>query len=224
MTKIKICGLTRKEDIDAVNEFLPDYIGFVFAPSRRQVTLEQAEALSGMLSPVICPVGVFVNQPEEMILEAVRRGIIGMVQLHGQETPELVSSLKACLREVQGGRREDGSPLAAVPIVKAVSMDMDGALSLWNHSEADYLLLDKGAGGTGEQFDHSLILQAEPMKKPWFLAGGMNPENTGDAIRRFRPYGIDVSSGVETDGKKDREKIRRIIGQVRAEAAGGRPG
>lgn len=207
MTKIKICGLTRIEDIEAVNEFLPDYAGFVFAPSRRQVTLEQADILSGRLSPSICPVGVFVDQPEEMIAELVRRGIIRMVQLHGKETPEFARNLKRHLREACAE--------SSVMVVKAVSMDTPGELIKWNHSDVDFLLLDKGAGGTGVQFDHDLISQAEPMEKPWFLAGGMSAENVLAAIRRFRPYGIDVSSGVETDGKKDREKIRRMIELVR---------
>lgn len=211
MTKIKICGLTRMEDIEAVNELLPDYIGFVFAPSRRQVTVEQAEALSGRLSPSICPVGVFVNQPEELITEIVGRGIIRLVQLHGGETPEFAGRLKSRLNALCLGY--------PVSVMKAVSMDTPKELLRWNHSEVDFLLLDKGAGGTGEQFDHSLIAQAEPMEKPWFLAGGMRPENAAEAIRRFHPYGIDVSSGVETDGKKDREKIRRIIKNVRMERA-----
>lgn len=208
MTKIKICGLTRMEDIEAVNEFLPDYAGFVFAPSRRQVTLEQAGVLSGRLSPAVCPVGVFVNQPEELICEAAERGIIRAVQLHGQETPEAAARLRACLE-----------PLP-IPIIKAVRMDSADALLGWKESAVDYLLLDRGAGGTGEQFDHDLILEAGPIPKPWFLAGGMSAENVSAAIRRFHPYGIDVSSGVETDGRKDREKIRRFIESVRKERAG----
>lgn len=210
MTKIKICGLTRMEDIEAVNELLPDYIGFVFAPSRRQVTVKQAEALSKRLYPSICPVGVFVNQPEELITEIVRRKIIRLVQLHGKETPEFAGQLKRHLNELNYG--------PPVLVVKAVSMDNPDQLIKWNHSDVDFLLLDKGLGGTGEQFDHSLISRAEPMEKPWFLAGGMRPDNAAEAIRRFHPYGIDVSSGVETDGRKDREKIREIIERVRTES------
>lgn len=202
MTKIKICGLTRREDILAVNRYLPDYIGFVFAKSRRQVTAEQAQSLRGLLHPSICPVGVFVNEQDERICELAEKGIIRMAQLHGQETPEQVSCLKRLLK-----------PLG-VPVIKAVRMESEDSLKPWIASDADYLLLDAGSGGTGRAFDHRLIERAGTIGKPWFLAGGMNPENVSEAISHFRPYAVDVSSGVETDGRKDAAKIEKMIRKI----------
>lgn len=199
MTKIKICGLTREEDIRVVNEFLPDYIGFVFAPSRRQVTVEQAKALREKLAPAICPVGVFVSESAEVIEQIVKQGIIKAVQLHGQETPEQAAHIKELLAPWH------------IPVIKAIRMDSAAALNPWVDSAVDYLLLDAGAGGTGSQFDHSLLEAVLPIRKPWFLAGGMTPENAAEAICRFVPYGIDVSSGVETAGVKDKAKIEKMI-------------
>lgn len=203
MTRVKICGLTRQADIAAVNRFLPDYVGFVFAPSRRQVTEEQAADLSGKLKREICPVGVFVDEREDVICRLADRGVIRMVQLHGRETPEQVHRLR--------------QRLPGVPVIKAVSMEAGHRLDEWQQSEADYLLLDTGAGGTGTRFDHSLLDQAGRLLKPWFLAGGMDPENAPAAIRQFAPFGVDVSSGVEIDGKKDAGKIEKMIRSVRYE-------
>lgn len=202
MTKIKICGLTRPGDMEAVNRFMPDYIGFVFAPSRRQVTPEQAAKLSRMLRRDICPVGVFVNEQEDVICRIAEQGIIRMVQLHGQEPPEEVRRLKNRIK---------------APVIKAIRMEAGHRLDEWQQSEADYLLLDAGAGGTGAMFDHRLLAEMERLIKPWFLAGGMDPDNTAEAIQQFAPFGIDVSSGVETDGKKDVRKIERMIRSVRDE-------
>lgn len=203
MTKIKICGLTRPEDIQAVNRFVPDYAGFVFAPSKRQVTEEQAKYLSSLLIPAICPAGVFVNAEENFICRLADQGIIRAVQLHGQEPPEYVHRLKQLL----------DSP--DVPVIKAVSMTSGSSLDQWFSSEADYLLLDAGSGGTGREFDHTLIPQSGALSKPWFLAGGMSPQSAPAAIVLYHPFGVDVSSGVETDGKKDAEKIRLMIEAVR---------
>lgn len=203
MTKIKICGLTRKEDVAAANELMPDYVGFVFAKSRRQVSEEQAALLQADLNPAICPVGVFVNADKGQILRLAERGIIRMVQLHGQETPKQAARLKQAL-----------APLG-VGIIKAIRMEPGVSIREWLESEADYLLLDAGSGGTGKTFDHELLSEIGPIKKPWFLAGGMNPDNVSEAIRRFSPYGIDTSSGVETDGRKDREKMEKMVRAVR---------
>lgn len=210
MTKIKICGLTRQEDIEAVNRFLPDYVGFVFAPSRRQVTQEQAAALSRMLRRDICPVGVFVNEEEDTICRIVEQGSIRIVQLHGQESPEMVRRLK---RHMNRYRKMSGE----TAVIKAIRMEPGHRLDEWQQSEADYLLLDAGAGGTGTMFDHRLLEELGQIRKPWFLAGGMAPDNAPEAIRRFSPFGIDVSSGVETNGKKDRRKIERMIRSIRDE-------
>lgn len=198
-TKVKICGLRRPEDIEMANLFRPDYVGFVFAPGRRQVTVEQARRLRSMLHGDICPVGVFVDAPEEEICEIVRQNIISVVQLHGKETPEQADRLRRLLAPY------------GTQIIKAIRVTGKFDLEIWENSGADYLLLDSGAG-TGKTFDHSLIGK---IRKPWFLAGGMNPDNAAEAVESFRPYGIDVSSGVETNGWKDSEKVKRMIERVR---------
>lgn len=201
MTKIKICGLRRPEDIAAVNQYRPDYAGFVFAPGRRQVTPAQAVALAQELSAEICPVGVFVNAPEEMICGLVEAGTIRAIQFHGQETEEAITRMKRRFPDVL--------------LIRAVSMKENHELRRWDASEADYLLLDAGSGGTGHTFDHSLITQAGTIQKPWFLAGGMQPGNVQEAMAFFAPFGIDCSSGVETDGWKNPLKIRQMIENVR---------
>lgn len=204
MTKIKICGIRREEDIDIVNDLRPEYVGFVFAPSRRRISLKEAANLSRRLHPDICPVGVYVNAGTEDVVRAAELGVIRMVQLHGQESAAQIRELKALLP-------------AGVPVMKAVSMETGQELKRWQDSEADYLLLDAGSAGGGQLFDHRLLERAEEIRKPWFLAGGMNPDNAPEAIRRFTPYGIDVSSGVETDGYKDRKKVEMMIRRVRYE-------
>lgn len=211
MAKIKICGLTRPEDIQMVNRTEPDYVGFVFAESRRQVSIEQAAVLRAHLRPGICPVGVFVNEEEDQICQIVEHGMIEVVQLHGQETPEQVRRLRQRLNRI---------PIRfpyRVLIMKAICMEPGHELDRWLDSEVDFLLLDTGSGGTGTTFDHELIARAGQITKPWFLAGGMNPDNAKDAIERFHPYGIDVSSGVEIDGRKNNRKIESMIRSVRDE-------
>lgn len=201
MTRVKICGLRRKEDIQAVNELRPDYIGFVFAKGRRQVRMEEAMALRRLLVTDIRAVGVFVDEPLERILDVLKCGVIDMVQLHGREDETYIDKLKC-----QAG--------SLVQIIKAVRMDSADSADAWQGSAADYLLLDNGAGGTGQAFDHNLI---KAMRKPFFLAGGMKPANVEEAIKTVHPYAVDVSSGVETDGWKDRDKIEEIIRRVRYE-------
>lgn len=205
MTKIKICGLTRREDIFAVNALRPDYIGFVFAKSRRQVQMEQAQRLKKELHASIQAVGVFVHADPETEAELFRQGIIDMVQLHGQEGEGHIKRLKELTRTSCRGE---------VPVIKVVSMDGMGAVEPWQESMADYLLLDNGPGGTGEAFDHSLLLSGK-INKPFFLAGGVSPENAPELIEHYHPFALDVSSKVETDGWKDKEKIRKMIQAVR---------
>ncbi len=206
MTKVKICGLKRLADVEAVNRFSADYAGFVFAASKRQVTIQEAAVLSRELDDNICPVGVYVDASVAEIVEAVSRNIIRAVQLHGHETPEYVCELK---KQIPAG----------VLIIKAIGMTAgkEQEIDLWQQSEADYLLLDAASAGGGKPFDHTLIEQNGAISKPWFLAGGINQENTALLIRRFLPYGIDVSSGAETEGLKDPEKIEAIIRSVRNE-------
>lgn len=204
MTKIKICGIRRLEDVQAVNDLHPEYAGFVFAPGRRQVSLREAGDLSRRLHPSVCPVGVYVNADETQILEAVTAGVIRAVQLHGDESLKQVGELKKRLP-------------AGVLLIKAIRMEPGHALREWEDSEADYLLLDAKTAGGGETFDHELLGSAGGIKKPWFLAGGINAENAPSAIGRFAPYGIDVSSSVETAGCKDIRKMETLIRRVRYE-------
>jgi phosphoribosylanthranilate isomerase len=190
--KVKICGLRRPEDIAFVNEAKPDYIGFVFAKSRRQVTCEQAYELQKDLDPSILKVGVFVDAPLSEIAGIYEKGCIDVVQLHGNETDEEILAVKTAL---------------GCPVIKAVSVTKAEDFLKAQARPADYLLFDYGNGGTGKSFDWS---QIPALEKPWFFAGGIDPDNVKEALR-YHPYAIDVSSGVETDGVKDREKIRRVV-------------
>lgn len=208
MTKIKICGLRRKEDIAYVNMCKPDYIGFVFAKSRRRVTGEQAKALRAILSPDITAVGVFVNEEPEKIAELVQEGVIDMVQLHGDENEAYIEQIRKLVKNT--------------PIIKAVRVA--GMEDIAEYSDAfataDFLLFDtfsqKEYGGTGECFDWRMLKTLEKeIQKPFFLAGGINYENVEEALSQCNAFAVDVSSAVETDGYKDKEKICRMVEAVR---------
>lgn len=199
MSRIKICGLFRPEDIGFVNEARPDYIGFVFAPSKRQVSFDQAKELREKLHPAITPVGVFVNADMEEIDRLFRQDIIRMAQLHGQEDGEYIDRLKQ---------------KCAIPIIKALNVQREAELEKWERTAADFLLLDGSAGGGGLSFDWRGI---SSLRKPYFLAGGITESNIKEAAA-CKPYCIDVSSGAETDGIKDGEKICRLVQAVRQEA------
>ncbi|MCL2053584.1 MAG: phosphoribosylanthranilate isomerase [Oscillospiraceae bacterium] len=196
MPKIKICGLSRAADIEYVNSEKPDYIGFVFAESRRKVTFEQALKLREKLNPDMIPVGVFVNEAIENILQFTKSGVIDMVQLHGAEDEEYIRKLKS---------------LSGVAVIKAVPIQNKGDAQSFDNTAADYLLLDNKSGGTGQSFDWDLIGE---LKKPFFLAGGLTVDNAAHAAAKVKPFALDVSSGVETNGVKDFEKIREFIGRV----------
>lgn len=196
--KIKICGLTRPEDIDCVNRLMPDYIGFVFWPqSRRHVDRRQAAHLKAMLSTEIQAVGVFVDAPMEEVAALLDEGIIDMAQFHGEETEEDIR----CLKRVTGRL-----------VIKAVKVCSRRDVEAWLGSAADYLLFDSGMG-SGQTFDWSLL---EGVKRPYFLAGGLGAENLGQVLAHGGPYGVDLSSSLETDGRKDPEKIRRVMELVRS--------
>lgn len=197
MAKVKICGLSRECDIQVVNEVKPDYIGFVFADSKRQVTVEQAQKLREKLSQDIQVVGVFVNKPLDQVVEIVEAGIIDLVQLHGQETPQYIQELKM---------------KSTVPVIQAVRVNTKEDVIHAQDSEADYLLFDNGNGGTGERFDWGLIGE---LKRPFFLAGGLNCENVRDAIISINPFAVDTSSGVESSGYKDKNKIEEFVRRAR---------
>ena len=197
LTKVKICGLTRLCDVDAMNIAKPDYAGFIFAHSRRKVTPSQAMELRSKLVNSITPVGVFVDETIESILPLVQNDVVKMVQLHGMESEEYIAKLRK---------------LTAVPIIKAISVLQAGDVQKWESTAADYLLLDSKGGGTGQAFDWSLI---GTTAKPYFLAGGLDLSNIADAINQTTPFAVDVSSGVETDGLKDPVKIKEFVRRVR---------
>jgi len=201
VAKIKICGLTREQDIDTVNTVLPDYIGFVFARSKRQIDENRAKELKNCLNPLIKAVGVFVNEEIEKIIKLCSLQMIDMVQLHGDENEDYIRLLKKYVTN---------------KVIKAVRVKEPGDIKKAMNYPCDYLLLDayheKDYGGTGKTFDWSMI---PAINKPFFLAGGINPGNVVHAIMHHNPYCIDVSSGVETNGYKDPGKIMEIVAITR---------
>ena len=206
--KVKICGLHREEDICCVNAYLPDYIGFVFYPkSKRYVTEEQAQKLKEKLDPRIRAVGVFVNADPDEVIALLQKNIIDIAQLHGQESEEQ-------LRKI---REQTGKP-----VIRAVKVTEETNLQEAYQTDADYILLDNGMG-SGKPFPWDVILkqlaqealQEKICRKPFFLAGGISPENMERAAEAFRPYALDLSSSVETDGVKDPEKIRKLMETIR---------
>lgn len=196
--KIKICGLYREEDIDYVNRNLPDYAGFVFYPkSHRNVEPQQMKGFRERLNPKIPAVGVFVNEEIEKIVELVLEGSLNIVQLHGQEDETYLRELREKLPETE--------------IWKAYKVRTLEDLKKAEESSADRILLDNGYG-TGACFDWNLLKE---QKRPFILAGGLTIENVKEAIEKFAPEIIDISSGVETHKKKDEAKIRTIINDIR---------
>lgn len=202
MVKVKICGLKRSEDIQFVNHLRPDFAGFVFAKSKRQVDEKTAETLRKELSNEIPAVGVFVNEDREKIRYLCEKGIIQIIQLHGDENAEYIAELKKMLPEI--------------PIIKAVRVRTAEEILAAEKQECDYLLLDTYVedvyGGSGKVFDKKLI---PVLKKPYFLAGGLNAENVNENIEACNPFAVDVSSAVETDGIKDKTKIKEFLERVR---------
>lgn len=209
--KLKICGITRENEIPIINKVKPDYIGFVFAQSKRRIDDIQAARLKSMLVPEIQTVGVFVDEASERIISLLDRGIIDIAQLHGNEDEETIAYIK----------NETGKPVIKAVIV-GDSIDESGEsgeftgystiVERWRGTSADYLLLDSGKG-SGKNFDWSR-LDWDRIKETVgniFLAGGVNPENVADAVSKVQPYCIDVSSGVELDGMKNEELIYRLI-------------
>ena len=200
MTHIKLCGLTRPEDIAAANAVKPEYIGFVFAlKSRRYVSPEQARALKAQLDPEIKAVGVFVNEVPETVAWLLQENIIDLAQLHGQEDADYIARLHR---------------LTDKPILQAFRVENAASLAAAAKSPADFVLLDSGAGGTGTAFDWKL-LQGFP--RPYFLAGGLDAGNAAAAIARLHPYAVDVSSGIEKDGRKDPAKMAAFAAAVRGQ-------
>ena len=219
--KVKMCGISKVETIPAVVEAKPDYMGLVFASSKRQVTVDQAKILvselhkqyanrynrdviqwsNDVVQEFIKTVGVFVNETLENLVSIATEANLDVVQLHGDEDEAFIQSLK--------GRTN-------VEIWKAVQIRSSTDAEAWIDSSADMLLFDAyhkdERGGTGEVFDWSCL---DEFERPFMLAGGIDSTNVARAIRTVRPYGIDISSGIETDGVKDDEKIKAFTNIVR---------
>lgn len=199
MTKIKICGLSRPTDIEWVNEAQPDYCGFIInvAKSKRNITPSVLCSLRSRLDETIIPVGVFVDEPQDTIISLVCDHTLSAVQLHGSEDETYIANLK---KEID------------VPVIKAFKASSRESLRQAEESGADLILLDNGGGGTGVTFDWRLL---NNIQRPYFLAGGLGPHNLEEAVKMVRPWGVDMSSGVETDGIKDKEKILAAVAAVR---------
>ncbi|MBM3821656.1 MAG: phosphoribosylanthranilate isomerase [Verrucomicrobia bacterium] len=200
--RIKICGLTRPEDAKICSDLGVDAIGLMFyAGSKRHVTLEQACAVVSPLAPFVARVGVFVNPAAGEVREAVARCGLSAVQLHGEETPEFCRQF-AGLNIIKAFRVRDRTVLENLPHFQISAWLLDA------HVEGAH-------GGTGARFDWDIAAEATALGKPVILAGGMNPDNVADAVRRVRPYGVDVSSGVESaPGLKDVRKIEAFLKAV----------
>ena len=197
MTKIKLCGLSREEDIKAANILKPDFIGFIFAKkSKRFISRDKAMALKKILDPKILSVGVFVNEKPEVIAGYLEDKIIDIAQLHGNEDENYIKTLRKFMGK---------------PIIKAFQIRGEKNLQEAEKSIADYILLDYGSGD-GKIFDWSLI---KNFSRPYFLAGGLNPENVSEAIATLNPFAVDVSSGIESEGLKDAEKMKKFVNAVR---------
>lgn len=198
MTGIKLCGLSKPGDIEVANEIKPEYIGFVFAPkSKRYVSPEKVARLKKMLDADIKAVGVFVNESPETVSALLKADIIDIAQLHGSEDEEYIMRLRA---------------LTDKPIIKAFRIKTRQDIADAQKSSADYVLLDSGNGGTGTVFDWELI---KNIKRPYFLAGGLGTDNVRSAVEVLRPYAVDVSSGIETEGAKDKTKMAEFVEIVR---------
>lgn len=197
MTNIKLCGLKRQYDIEYVNDLHPEYIGFVFDKnSKRYISPQNAKILKNNLDNNIIAVGVFVNEEIDTIIELVKNNIIDAVQLHGDEDNNYINILRKFID---------------CKIIKAFKIKSKEDIFTANNSSADYILLDSGAG-SGETFEWSIINE---IKREYFLAGGLTSENVEKAITEFKPFAVDASSSLETNGFKDKEKMIAFINAVR---------
>lgn len=199
MTKIKFCGLSRPCDIINANEIKPEYIGFVFAAkSKRYITPDRAKELKTLLAPGIKAVGVFVNESPASVADYLNQGIVDISQLHGSEDEDYIYRLRQ---------------LTDKPLIQAFRIDAAADIQRIEESSADYVLLDSGAG-TGTVFDWKRI---QNIKRPYFLAGGLSPDNVVLAMTMLHPYAVDISSGIETAGIKDKYKMAAFAAAVRKE-------
>ena len=202
MTKVKICGLMELEHVKVAVESGADAIGFVFAKSRRRVTVEQAKALATAIPIDVLKIGVFVNEALEEVERIAREVPLYMVQRHGDEDPDYVLRL-------------------SFPTIKALSIKTQKDVQKASQYEVDYFLFDAPGvefrGGSGHSFDWSLLAKANISHNKVILAGGLTETNINEAINIVHPFMVDVSSGVETVQRKDAEKIRTFIRAVRDE-------
>ena len=192
MTKVKICGLSTASAVETACQSGADYIGFVFAESHRRVSLEQAQKLAALVPATVQKVGVFVSPSLTELQEAISVANLDLVQIHGDFDEELLPQI---------GR----------PVIRAYQVK--GALKGFSQ-QADYLLFDAPLAGSGQTFDWQTFDKGQ-IHQPFFIAGGLNAGNVREAIQHFVPYAVDVSSGVETDGQKDLEKIKEFIERVK---------
>jgi phosphoribosylanthranilate isomerase len=197
---VKICGITTKEAAYAAVEAEADFIGFVFAESKRKITPAEAREITSSLPSSIKKVGVFVNEPVDTILEVAKTARLDVIQLHGEESPDMIDALP-------------------YKVIKAIPATQDALKKIDTYSKADYFLIDspygKYRGGNGKTFDWKLLDTASIDRSKLILAGGLDALNVRKAIQQIAPSGVDVSSGVETNGKKDHEKIRAFISQAK---------
>lgn len=202
MVKVKICGIKRIEDVKIVNVFMPDYVGFVFAKSKRSVSIEEAQELISKLDPNIKRVGVFVNESYETVLSTAKSLNLDVLQFHGNEDNDYIKRFKK------------------YEIWKAISIGSEEDIKKANLYNADVLLMDTldgdTKGGTGKSFNWSMLEKSrDTILRPVFVAGGLNDENVEKCIDRLHPFGVDISSGVESNGVKDKLKIKNFIMKVR---------
>lgn len=196
MTKIKICGLSRKCDIEYANLLNIDYIGFVFVKeSKRYIYPDDAIKLRKKLREGIIPVGVFSDASIDYIVGLLRYKIIEAVQLHGNESEEYIDNLRKKVN---------------CTIIKAFSINSSTDIETAKKSTADYILLDSG-GGTGKEFNWDLI---KNITRPYFLAGGISSDNVNNAINKLHPFAVDASTSLETDGYKDFSKMTAFVNTV----------
>lgn len=197
MTKIKFCGTRDIETVPVINEIMPDYLGFIFSPRfKRYIPVDEAMKIRKALNPQILTVGVFVDEPIEYVIRVMSSGVADIAQLHGSESSDCINRIREVTKK---------------PVIKAFQINCEQSAEAAKNSPADLILLDSGTG-SGQKFDWRLI---KDIGRDYLLAGGLSPENVAEAIRLVRPFGVDVSSGIETDLKKDPVKMKKFAAQVR---------
>ncbi len=198
MTKIKFCGLRREEDVRLAASLGADFMGFILTDRfKRYVAPEEVARLKEYVPSFSKTVGVFVDEPEDYVVSSSKAAKLDMIQLHGSEDDAYIADIKA---------------KTGLPVIKMIKPLSGNDIISARQSAADLILLDSGAGGTGKTFDWSL---AKDLDRDYILAGGLTPDNVGDAVERLKPFAVDVSSGVETEGIKDFSKMKAFAAEVR---------